>query len=142
MVAILIHGDIVVMDAAALLYKYELFGDKYQTISLCLLYNNYVFVQQLKKAWLNTRKNQSLTIISNSILIYHPMIQNLNHSMHTLIVNVRIPLLICMASFHHCRTLFWPKSSYIIFMNALRWLFPTQFKDIVCFLNKGGSLDN
>ena len=89
------------MGAAEIVYKDELIGYKYQTVSLCSLYDKQVLLKNAKMVWLNTRKNIYLTRRSDRIFISQTRFQTLNISMHVILVNVINPLHIFMASFHY-----------------------------------------
>ena len=57
-VSFLLHRDVLIMGATSLVYKDELFVYNCQTISLCLLYDNQVLVQQLEKGMVKYKKEQ------------------------------------------------------------------------------------
>ena len=127
------------MGAATLVYKDDIFGDKAQTTAPCSLYYRQVLVQQCEKGMVKYKKEP----ISNKNIWYHLELpaNDADFKSSQAYVNGE-----CEKAITDLYGNFSPLSSPIFtqallssFADQYKVTFPTQYKAILCFLNKGGS---
>ena len=124
------------MFTAALVYKDDLFGDKSQTISLYFLCDKQVFLQQHEKGMVKYKKE----LIYNKKIRHNIELPTNDPYFKSFNAQVNDE---CENSITDMYGKFSPLPSPILteevlsyFYERFRVTFPTQYKSIVCFLNK------